>query len=321
MNHKQLTINDRSCIANYVSEGIKDSKIAKLLGKHKSTISRELKRNGVGKEYNPVEAQDMSAERKRRCGRKRKIVAGNELYCAIVSKLVLDWSPEQIVNAEKSDVSVCTIYRAFHNKTLTQYVKHFRLLTYRSGWKKGKKRGDTFSGCKKIAERPKEVFAREEFGHWELDTLAFCRKEQKTVAVFVERKTGDAELVLLNDKKAQTMKTAIVSTFSKYPASARKTLTVDRGKEFELWREIEAELSGTLIYFCDPQSPYQKGCVENFNGLLRQYYPKGRKVNTMAPTPDALSVVQARLNNRPRKRLNYKIPYQLFNEELKKCCI
>ena len=321
MNHKQLTINDRSCIANYRAEGLKLSRIATLLGKDKSTISRELRRNSVGGKYNPVKAQDRSKERKRRCGRKRKIVVGNELYSAIVSRLELDWSPEQIVNTQRRKVSVCTIYRAFHNKTLTPYVKHFRILTYNSGWKKGKKRGDTFSGCRKIAERPKEVFKRKEFGHWELDTLAFCRKEQKTVAVFVERKTGDVETVLLNDRKAETMKTAIVSTFSKYPASARKTLTVDRGKEFEFWREAEAELKGTLIYFCDPQSPYQKGCVENLNGLLRQYYPKGRKVYTMAPTPDALSAVRARLNDRPRKRLNYKTPNQLFTEELKNCCI
>jgi len=318
MNYTQLNTYERKCIADYFACGESITIIAKRLERNKSTISRELKRNKSEKRYNPAKAQMKAKGRKRRCGRKRKLVRGNEVYERVVAGLEGDLSPEQLTNVLVKEVSISTIYRAFHNKTLCHLSKHFRHLTYKKGWRKGNKRGDTFKGCRKIAERPKKVQKRKEFGHWELDSLAFCRKEKKMTGVFVERKTGKAITVLLEDKKAKTMKEAVVREFVKLPAKARRTLTVDRGKEFELWREIERELPETLVYFCDACKPYQKGCVENLNGLLRQYYPKGKK--TKAPTPEELAVVQARLNNRPRKRLNYKTPYQLFQFELNNCC-
>jgi IS30 family transposase len=231
----------------------------------------------------------------------------------MISGLQLDWSPEQIANTIARDVSISTIYRAFHNKTLTTFAKHFRILTFQRGWRKNHKRGNSYKGAKSIHERPKHN--RKEFGHWELDSLVFCRKEQKVLAVFVERSSGYLIAILLNDKGATAMKEAILSTFSKLPAECRKTLTVDRGKEFELWEDIESTLPGTLVYFCDAGKPYQKGTVENLNGLLRQYYPKYK--STLAPTPENLSFVIVRLNNRPRKRLNFATPYQKFS---KMCC-
>jgi len=182
----------------------------------------------------------------------------------------------------------------------------------------GKKRGDLFKGCRRIHERTEKAKNKQEFGHWELDSLVFSRKEEKTMAVFVERQKGYIICVLLGDKKAETMKKAIIDTFSKLPKEARKTLTVDRGREFEFWREIEAALHGTKVYFCDPNCPQQKGCVENANGLLRQYYPKNK--GTLAPSPDELAIVQESLNNRPRKRLGFLPPCQLFSDELNFCC-
>jgi IS30 family transposase len=316
MNYTQLNTFERNSIADYYGRGFRQSEIARILNRHRSSIGRELRRNKSGKVYNPAKAQSNAAKRKRRCGRKRKIERGNELYERIVEALETDLSPEQLTNVLVKNVSISTIYRAFHNKTLSHLHKHFRILTYKRGWRKGNKRGDSFRGCRKIEERPKAVFEREEFGHWELDSLVFCRKEEKVAGVFVERKTGDVNAVLLDDRKALTMKEAVVSIFKNLPLKARLTLTVDRGKEFELWRDIESELPGTRIYFCDAGSPYQKGCVENLNGLLRQYYPKNK--NTKAPTPEHLAAVQARLNSRPRKRFNYATPYHLFQHELTK---
>jgi IS30 family transposase len=203
-----------------------------------------------------------------------------------------------------------TIYRSFHNKTLSPYAKHFRILTYQRGWRKNHKRGNTYKGCRTIHERSKTATDRKEFGHWELDGLAFSRKETQSLAVFVERQTGYAITVLLPNQQSETMKAAIVDTFKKLPPDCRKTLTADRGKEFEQWKAIEAELPGTTVYFCDPARPQQKGTVENLNGLLRQYYPKNKK--TLAPSAAELSIVQVNLNNRPRKRLCYATPYQMF---------
>jgi IS30 family transposase len=268
--------------------------------------------------YDPAFAEKQSRKRKRSCGAKRKILEGNELYTRIASKLRLDWSPEQIVHTVAEDVSVSTIYRAFHNKTLVPFAKNFRILTYQSGWKRTRKRGKSYKDAKTIHQRPIEVDDREEFGHWELDPLVFCKRERKALAVFLERKTRKAILILLDDKKAKTMKEAVISAFKDMPPYARKTITVDRGKEFELWKEIEEALPGTKIYFCDPMRPDQKGAVENTNGLLRQYYPKHK--GTMAPSQTEIAAVQTKLSNRPRKSLNYTTPYQAFIQELEKCC-
>jgi len=294
------------------------SEAARIIKKDKGSVSRELRRNSVKGEYNPSEAAEQYAKRKRSCGAKRKLIEGTKAYECVVSGLLQDWSPDQIVNVLKPKVSVSTIYRGFHNKTLVRYQQHFRQLTYKRGWKKGRKRESPFKDCRTIRERPKEVAKRKEFGHWELDTLHFSRKADKYAAVFVERKSRLPKLVLLDDLKSETMRDAVVNSFKELPVQARKTLTLDRGTEFLLWQEIEAKLPETMIYFCDPVRPWQKGTVENTNGLLRQYYPKCK--HTPAPTAAELAIVEARLNNRPRKCLNYSTPQKLFEDFIKKCC-
>jgi IS30 family transposase len=272
-----------------------------------------LSRNRRQTAYDPAFAQEQYHRKKRKCGAKRKIVAGNELYGRIIGGLQLDWSPEQIVNTIACDVSLSTVYRAFHNKTLTPFAKHLRILTFSRGWRKGHRRGSYYKDAKTIHERPKEAWSRQDFGHWEIDTLTFSRKERKHLAVFAERKSRYLVTVLLDDKKAQTVKEAVIATFGKLPASARKTLTVDRGREFELWKQIEAALLSTRVYFCDPLKPQQKGMVENTNGLLRQYYPK--RQHTQAASPATVAAVQARLNSRPRKNstLQHLTKYFLLN--------
>lgn len=310
MNYKHLNISERACIANWRNCGLSISRMASLLGRDKSTISRELKRNADVLGYNPANAQTSYALNKKNCGCKPKFTKDSDVYARVVSKLLEDWSPEQIVNTVAKDISLATVYRAFHRKLLSPYAENFRRLTHQKGWRKGHERGDIYKGCRPIGERKKSILARKVFGHWELDCLEFSRNEPKVLAVFVERKSRYVITVLMPNKQKETMKAAIKGVFAELPYEYRRTMTVDRGLEFLKWREIEAELLGTKIYFCDPQTPRQKGTVENTNGLLRQYYPKGRGKKTLAPTVAENAVVQARLNNRPRKKLNYATPYQ-----------
>lgn len=308
MSYTHLTIEERACIAQFYHKGIKISEIATLIGRNKSTISRELRRNpSRDSGYNPVGAQRKYNKRRKHCRKQSKLAIHNARYEAVVEGLNRYWSPEEIANTLPSDCSISTasIYRALH-KGLLPHILKTRLRRYGKQTKK-KVKGIfyDFSSVRTISQRDPAVLERSTYGHWELDTVVLRSECGCYLATFVERKSRFLIIVRIENKKATTMSAAIIEAFKKLPKSIVKTLTVDRGLEFTDWRTVEQALDAK-VYFCDPYMPSQRGTNENTNGLIRQFFPR----RTLLPTVshEFVAHVQDLINNRPRKILNWSTP-------------
>jgi len=189
--------------------------------------------------------------------------------------------------------------------------------------KKGKTRkqlgnGGRFTAGKSIRKRDKSVFKRIEFGHWEVDTVVSGRgKASACFATIAERKTRYYIAIKIPSRKGETMAKAVIAALSQLPKGAVKKITCDRDLEFANWREIEAALHCDM-YFADPYCAWQKGTNENLNGLLREFYPKGRNLSRVSPK--TLEKNLALINARPKKVLGFKKPADLFEHNLILCC-
>ena len=209
-----------------------------------------------------------------------------------------------------------TIYRWIYEK----YLVNGNLKVLR---RKGKSHGvketrGKYSKGKSIRKRDKSVYSRKEAGHWEADTVVSGQGKSKACfATLAERKTRYYIAVKIPDRKAETMENAIVSMLSAFPSQLVKTITCDRGTEFANWRNMEERLHCD-VYFADPYCAWQKGTIENLNGLLREFYPKGRNLSRVAPA--TLKRNLALINARPRKVLNFHSAQELWNLELLSCC-
>ena len=209
-----------------------------------------------------------------------------------------------------------TIYRWIYEK----YLVNGNLKVLR---RKGKSHGSKetrgkYSKGKSIRKRDKSVYSRKEAGHWEADTVVSGQgKSRACFATLAERKTRFYIAVKMPDRRAETMENAIVSALSAFPSQLVKTITCDRGAEFANWRKIEERLHCD-VYFADPYCAWQKGTNENLNGLLREFYPKGRNLSRVAPA--TLKRNLALINARPRKVLNFHSAQELWDFELNSCC-
>ena len=162
------------------------------------------------------------------------------------------------------------------------------------------------------------MYKRQEFGHWEADTVVSGRGKSKACfATLAERKTRYYIAIKMPNRNADTMAKAIISALSELPDDAVKTITCDRGTEFANWQTIEKELNCS-VYFADPSGAWQKGTNENLNGLLREFYPKGKNLSRVSPA--TLKKNLALINARPKKVLNFQNPLDLFEDSIKKCC-
>jgi len=319
MNYKHLTIEERCCLREYYLKGYSYRKIAKLMGRNVSTISRELNRNFTHMydipTYFPHTAQKKYLLRRSYCH--RGMFHNQEIIDYIHAKLLLTWSPDEIANTpcDLKIPTAKTIYRWIYEKYIPVSLKVLR----RKGKSKGRKetRGK-FNLGKSIRKRDKNIYKRLEFGHWEADTVVSGRGKSKACfATLAERKTRYYIAVKMPNRNAETMQKVIIATLSEFPDDAVKTITCDRGTEFANWQSIENELN-CEIYFADPYCAWQKGTNENLNGLLREFYPKGRNLSRVSPT--TLKKNLELINSRPKKILNYQKPVDLFESELKKCC-
>lgn len=331
MNYIHLTIEERACISKFKEMGLSLREMAKLLNRNVSTISRELKRNsyktGINNSvarYVPTYANRKYKERRTKCH--RSIIATNASIEYIKTKIELHWSPDQIINRSDDNKpanfpSVSTIYRWIHLGYIPKIkIEHLR----RKGkFKRPAETRGRFNLGKTIKKRPKEVYKRNTFGHWEADTVVSgklnnCTLKSKYCFVsLAERKTRLYLVKWIPNRKEETVTNAIIELLKDFPKEAVKTITCDRGKEFAGWKRIEEEL-GTNMYFADPYCAWQKGTNENSNGLLREFYPK--QMDLSKTNEKELQDVLNLLNNRPRKCINYKTPQELFNEYLCKCC-
>ena len=308
--YTQLTQEERYQIEDLLSCGCSQDRIAALLDRHKSSISREIRRNSIDGRYRAGMA-DRQAHSRRQGKSRRRIGADVRRFVDILTRE--DWSPEQVSCwlAINMDVQVSHewIYLYVYRDKAAGGTLHTHL---RTGRLRRRKRGGSgqrgmIARAVSIHERPAIVDRRGRFGDWEVDTLQGC-KGSGGLATLVERRSGALLAAKLPDGSADEMSYACIGLLSTCPRRVC-SVTSDNGREFHGHADIAGAL-GTKFYFADTHSPWQRGCNENANGLLRQYFPKGcdfRKVK-QADIDRAMD----RLNNRPRKRLGWKTPNQVL---------
>jgi IS30 family transposase len=317
-----LTLAEREEISRGVVAGKSIRSIAKSLGRAPSTVSREIIRNGGRSQYRASHADEAAWDRARRA-KTCKLVHNRALARIVAKKLKQLWSPEQIAgwlkrsypDDENYQVSHETIYRSLFiqargalKKELLGHLRRTRAMRRsRHHTQKTEDRG-RITNTVSIRERPASVEDRAVPGHWEGDLVFGSGNSQ--IATLVERHTRYVMLAKVNGKDTEMVINALIKQAHKLPRELYKSLTWDRGKEmadhqrFTLATDIN-------VYFCDPQSPWQRGSNENTNGLLRQYFPKGTDLS--AHSQAKLSAVARRLNERPRKTLDYETPAERFS--------
>jgi IS30 family transposase len=318
-----LTLAEREEISRAVVAGPSIRSIATSLGRAPSTISREIKRNGEQEHYRASQADQAAWDRTLR-PKTCKLAENRALAHIVAGKLQMQWSPEQIAgwlkhtypDDENYQVSHETIYRSLYiqargalKKELVQHLRRTRVMRRsRHHTQKTDNRGrikDTVS----ISERPATVEDRAVPGHWEGDLV--CGSGNSQIATLVERHTRYVMLVKVARKDTETVINALIKNARKLPQELYKSLTWDRGSEmadhkrFTLATDIQ-------VYFCDPQNPWQRGTNENTNGLLRQYFPKG--IDFSIYSQAKLNAVARKLNQRPRKTLDYETPAERFGQ-------
>ena len=318
-----LTLAEREEISRAVVAGHSMRSIAMQLGRAPSTISREIKRHGGQACYRASQADQSAWDRGRR-PKTAKLAQNRALARLVAAKLRLQWSPEQVAGWLKRtfpddpslQVSHETIYRSLFiqargalKKELVEHLRRTRAMRRsRHHTQKTDDHGritDTVS----ISERPASVADRAVPGHWEGDLLFGSKNSQ--IATLVERHTRYAMLVKVSGKDSETVINALIKHARKLPEELYKSLTWDRGSEMAEHKRFTLA-TDIQVYFCDPQNPWQRGSNENTNGLLRQYFPKG--TNLSGYSQAQLNTVARRLNERPRKTLNYETPAERFHQ-------
>jgi IS30 family transposase len=315
MTYQHLSQNERYQIEALLKAGHAISRIAEIIGRHKSTVSRELTRNVSLKGYRPQQAQRFSELRGRNSRNARRV---NASEWSLAKTLLMDkLSPEQV--SSQVCISHETIYlKIYEDKrsggSLWQHLRCQKKRRKRYG--SGRDRRGQIIGRRPISERPRRVESRRQIGHWELDTIIGKGQKQAIVSM-VERKSGYAVLAKVPRKTADRVSTAIITSLKPIAAMV-ETLTYDNGKEFADHAATNKAL-GSVAYFADPYSSWQRGSNENLNGLVRQYIPKSRPLSTVSDKE--LAMIQDRLNNRPRKRLGYRTPLEVFTLEFRRVAL
>ncbi len=326
MSYVHLSLNERYVIYHLRLYGLGCREIARRLCRHHSTIGRELRRNGPSYEGAVYvhEAAHRRAKERVRWPRQRRRRDHRQLHTYVIAGLLKDWSPEQITGRLKRDhphnaamrISHETIYQWIYRDTAAggRLFVHMRR-SHKKRCKQGRYgtgRG-LIPGRVSITERPAIVARRARFGDWEGDTLEGGRGKGG-IATFVERKSRYVAAAVLPDKSAAVMAQRTSWAFEGIAKPMRRTLTVDNGKEFAHFKSIQAK-TGLEVYFADPYCAWQRGCNENTNGLLRQYFPKGSDLSVLNRT--ALASAVKRLNHRPRKCLGYQSPHEVFTAAIR----
>jgi len=319
-NYDQLDIDERYELYRLHETGKAVREIGRLMGRSGSTISRELRRNALPRgEYKPGSADRIALSRCRRLSRIERL---NPLRTYVGDSLAMGWSPEQIagrlrLEGSEHTVGVETIYRFIYRPRMRP-EKLYRLLPRAKanrGRRYFKRRREPIEGRRSIHERPQTVASRDEFGHWEGDLMQF-RTQRGNLLTVCERKTRFVLTAPLKTKTAAETGKAIIRVLRRLPQDARKTMTFDNGGEFGRHRQMEADLD-MITFFCDPHSPWQRGTIENTNGILRRDMPRKTDI-TNYTTRDVGEITWA-VNSTPRKCLGYKTPAEAFLENLK-CC-
>src|SRR5580692_1881216 len=312
-----LTLAEREDISRGIASGSRLREIARRLDRAASTLSREISRNGGRPAYRAHTADDHawdSTLRPKQC----LLAVSDKLRNIVASKLILNWSPEQISGWLKIQfpddasmrVSHETIYRSLFiqargvlKKELMDHLRSKRRMRRsRHATVSGQSRGQIVDAIS-IRERPAEVEDRAIPGHWEGDLLSGAKNSY--IATLVKRHSRFALLIKVRSKETDVVVAALSQHVRKLPATLKRSLTWDRGLEMAKHKDFTVA-TDVQVYFCDPQSPWQRGSNENTNGLLRQYFPK--KTDLSDYSQSDLNKVALRLNQRPRETLGFHTP-------------
>ena len=308
MNYKQLAREQRYQIYSLMKEGHNQTQIAANLGCHKSTISRELRRNRGLKGYRPYQADELAFDRQCEAYRSR---IGWQTWQQVERLLRQEWSPEQIAGYLKLTKQPTVSHECIYLYVYADKRRGGTLHHYLRSQKKQRKRYNGYlrrgqiPNRTSIEQRPQIVARKVRFGDWEADTIIGARHKGGILSL-VERKTKLVRLRKLTTKGATEVKAAMVALLTPLAAQVH-TITVDNGKEFCDHELIAAALQAR-IYFAHPYASWERGLNENTNGLIRQYFPK--KYDFTKISAAELQRVEDRLNNRPRKTLGYRTPNQ-----------
>jgi len=318
-----LSAEEREEISRAIATGTSIRSIARALNRSPSTISREIARNGGLKKYRAHKADEQAWENAKR-PKECKLSLSPMLKLIVARKLKQSWSPQQIAGwlnytypeDQGRTVSHETIYKTLYiqsrgalKKELVQHLRSNRIMRRsRHSSLKNQGLGKIVDGVS-ISERPASVEDRAVPGHWEGDLIQGSGKT--FIATLVERHTRYVMLAKVKNNDTATVVDALIKQSRKLPKELYKSLTWDRGAEMKGHKEFTIA-TDIKVFFCDPQSPWQRGSNENTNRLLRQYFPKGTDISIHSQAH--LNKVARQLNERPRKTLNYRAPADKFNE-------
>ncbi len=315
MSYSQLTPDERYTLSAMRKQGLPIALIAKELGRHRSTLYRELKRNScyhIDDAYRPSKAEYRASARR---GKLRKYSQFSESDYAPVRKLLrAKWSPEQI-----SETLSTLGFKKMSHETIYKYVWADKAnggnlwVHLRQSQKQRRKRYNAYDSRGRLADkrhistRPASVETRKYIGHWEIDTV-MGKGSQDCIVTLVERKTGFVLIGKLPDRTTESLNAKTISLIKNSPAKFR-TIAADNGTEFHQYKKIE-ESTGATFYFATPYHSWERGTNENCNGLIRQYLPKGTSMASL--TQQQCNRIAEKLNSRPRKRLGYKTPEEIL---------
>jgi IS30 family transposase len=316
MTYRQLSPEERYMLAALRRQGCNQSEIARSLGRHRSTVCRELLRNSTRADgrYRAFTAQERTSGRRSRSRRNRRFSA--EDFALVDGLLCRQWSPEQVAGhlarCGLLSISHETIYRHVWRDKKEGGLLHTHL---RGARKRRRKRYGAYdsrgrlAGKRMISERPPEAETRQQAGHWEIDTVMGSGSKD-CIVTLVERKSGLLLIGKLADRTTASLNRRVIRLIRR-DAGAFETLTADNGTEFHDYKGIEAR-TPALFYFARPYHSWERGSNENTNGLVRQYLPKGASMALLSQ--QRRNAIARKLNLRPRKRLGFKTPLECFNE-------
>jgi len=310
--YHQLTSGERYALKALRRQGLSKAEIARALGRHRSTIGRELARNSrADTGYRPYTADEMTRARRRRSRRNRRFTGAD--WDLVVARLEEKWSPEQISGrlAKSGELRISheTIYRYIWEGRRQGSLLHLHLRGAQKKRRKRYGRNDSrgrLAGKRHISERPPGAENRSRVGHLEGDTVLGTDKH--ALLTLVDRKTG---YVLIGKIRTRTVEATNQRAIDLINNTARRirSVTVDNGTEFHGYKAIEAA-TGAEVFFATPHHSWERGTNENTNGLIRQYAPKRTSLAHLTQA-DCDSIAE-KLNNRPRKRLGYRTPKECY---------
>lgn len=312
MSHKQIGNEDYGCIARMLRAGYSYSEIARTINKNVSSVSRHVRENGGRNGYDIKEVKRKKRYKRIEAMDSIRVLKGF-LLKSVLKLLKEHLSPEQIegvLKRKNKKISSATIYRYIKERAphLKIYLRSQKGKYRRKYGTKKREIVRELTKKRRIDERPDVVNRRSRIGDFEGDTM-LGRDKRVRVVTYVDRRSGYLIAFLLPRMNAELLSTLTIQAFKKIPKHKRKTITFDNGVEFSAWESIEKKTDIT-IYFAYPYHSWERGTNENTNGLIRQYFPKKYDFNLI--TDSELAYVVKKLNDRPRKRLKYKTPKDIF---------